>query len=99
MQKAILTVIYNRFKHSYISNKKDCWDSGKPRLPTKVASILRWYLLSSGPNFGPPHTHYYPGAIFFKMEWFPSWITGKALIRNEVDWLLSFCRLSSPKEI
>ena len=44
------------------------------------------YLLSLGRNFDPPpHTHPNPGVIFFKIEWFPPMVTGKASTKNKVD--------------
>ncbi len=41
-------------------------------------------------KFWTPHTHPYPGAIFFKIEWFPPWAREKAATKVKLIGLIFF---------
>ncbi len=62
-----------------------------------MATHFLSYLLLLRQNFGLPHPsfHAYPGAIFFKIKWFPSWDREKASTKIKTIGLMFveiFCR-------
>ena len=52
-----------------------------------VIATLVAFLVSLRPNLGPPppQTTLSPGRYFYKFEWYPLWVRGKAFTEKKVD--------------